>query len=360
MSISRSIKKREKRDRAGNVTGTVWRARYRDADGKEHTQHFARKTDGDTWLDAQTAGLVTGTHVAPKDQATTMKEWTATWLSGYATRQSTQRQARTHVTRINAEFGHMRLGEIKASHINAWTKKMQDEGLAQSTIHALYRRLVQVMAAAVEDRLIPRSPCGRATSVKPGEQRLHVPTTAQVWDLYDAFPEHLRAAVLLAAFAGLRVGEVSGLRVQDVHFLRREIAPAQQYPAEPLKTPASRWTIPMSDSLAEALAEHVRQWSSGGHVIEDPWAHSAVGPWTIERAFRQARTDDDMHFHDLRHYFASLLISGGADVKVVQRRLRHENAKTTLNTYAHMWPDSDERSRATVETIFQQRLADAG
>ncbi len=354
MSISKSIKKRVKKDRDGNVTGSVWRARYRDGDGKEHTQHFARKTDGERWLDVQTAGLVTGTHVAPKDEATTMRQWTDTWLSGYATRASTQRQARTHVKRINAQFGSMRLGDIKASHINAWTKQMQDEGLAQSTIHALYRRLVQIMAAAVEDRLIPRSPAGRATSVKQGEQRLHVPTTEQVWDLYDAFPEHLRISVLLAAFAGLRVAEVSGLRVEDVHFLRREIVPAVQYPSEPLKTPASRWPIPMSESLVEALSEHVRVWG-GDTVLLDPWSHSPIGPWTIERAFRKARTDDEMHFHDLRHYFASLLISGGADVKVVQRRLRHANATTTLNVYAHMWPDSDERSRATVESVFVAR-----
>ena len=47
-------------------------------------------------------------------------------------------------------------------------------------------------------------------------------------------------------------------------------------------------------------------------------------------------------FHDLRHYYASLLISSGADVKVVQARLRHASAKTTLDTYAHLWPDTDD------------------
>ncbi len=53
-------------------------------------------------------------------------------------------------------------------------------------------------------------------------------------------------------------------------------------------------------------------------------------------------------FHDLRHYFASLLIASGADVKVVQRRLRHALAMTTLDTYGHMWPDADESARAAV------------
>jgi integrase len=46
-------------------------------------------------------------------------------------------------------------------------------------------------------------------------------------------------------------------------------------------------------------------------------------------------------YHDLRHYFASLLIANGADVKVVQARLRHGSATTTLNTYGHLWPDKD-------------------
>lgn len=48
---------------------------------------------------------------------------------------------------------------------------------------------------------------------------------------------------------------------------------------------------------------------------------------------------DGFRFHDLRHYFASLLIASGADVKTVQARLRHASAKTTLGTYGHLWPD---------------------
>jgi hypothetical protein len=57
----------------------------------------------------------------------------------------------------------------------------------------------------------------------------------------------------------------------------------------------------------------------------------------------------------LRHYFASLLIAGGADVKVVQARLRHASAKTTLDTYGHLWPDHDESTRAAVDAVLQDR-----
>jgi integrase len=60
-------------------------------------------------------------------------------------------------------------------------------------------------------------------------------------------------------------------------------------------------------------------------------------------------------YHDLRHYFASLLIVSGADVKVVQKRLRHASAMTTLNTYGHMWPDADESTRVAVAVVLAAR-----
>src|SRR5579864_9525219 len=55
-------------------------------------------------------------------------------------------------------------------------------------------------------------------------------------------------------------------------------------------------------------------------------------------------------YHDLRHYLASLLIASGSDVKTVQARLRHASAKTTLDTYGHIWPGRDESTRAAVIT----------
>ncbi len=92
-----------------------------------------------------------------------------------------------------------------------------------------------------------------------------------------------------------------------------------------------------------------------------------LAPWTLERAIRAARAKvpglpADFRYHDLRHYFASLLIASGADVKVVQARLRHASAKTTLDTYGHLWPDSDDSTRAAIEAVMAARaeaLADS-
>ena len=62
----------------------------------------------------------------------------------------------------------------------------------------------------------------------------------------------------------------------------------------------------------------------------------------------------DFRSHDLTLYLAGMLIASGADVKVVQARLRHAS-KTTLDTYAHLWPDSDESTRSAIDAVMQTR-----
>lgn len=61
---------------------------------------------------------------------------------------------------------------------------------------------------------------------------------------------------------------------------------------------------------------------------------------------------DGTTFHDLRHYYASLLIAHGESVKVVQKRLGHKSAVETLDTYSHLWPDTDDGTREAVDLVF--------
>ncbi len=336
-----------------------WRARYRDGAGVEHARHFNRKVDGQRWLDSVTASVLAGSYVDPKTARMTVRVWCERWIDGYGTRRdSTVRQARVHLAKIDAAFGPMPLSEVRPSHVRSWTARLQAEGHAASYVYALHARFGQVMADAVHDGIIPRSPCSRRTSPGEGRQRAYVATTEQVWALHDAVDEEFRPAVLLGAFGGLRVAEVCGLRVADVDFMRGVIHPAVQYPAEPLKTETSRTAIPIPSTLAADLAAHVARRRAT--TLLSNITGSQVGPWAVERAIRTARTrvpglPEGFRHHDCRHYFASLLIASGADVKVVQARLRHASAKTTLDTYGHLWPDSDESTRTAVDAVLVAR-----
>jgi len=340
-----------------------WRARYRDAAGKEHARHFGRKVDASRWLDGVTTSVMTGSYVDPKTARTTVGDWCDVWLAGYATRRdSTVRQAKVHVARIREHFGSMPLAGVRPSHVRSWTATLKADGLTDSYVYALHARLSQILADAVHDGIMARNPCSRRTSPGGGKQRPYCATTEQVWALCEAFPPHLRPAVLLGAFVGLRTAEACGLRVSDVDFMRGVVTPAVQWPAEPLKTDTSRTPVPIPSELALELSAAVAQWGSEW-VVTDGMGGQA-SPWSIERAVRSARKripglPDAFRFHDLRHYLASLLIADGADVKVVQARMRHASAKTTLDTYGHLWPDADESTRATVGAVLAARMDSA-
>jgi integrase len=336
-----------------------WRARYRDAAGREHARHFARKVDAQRWLDEETASIVTGQYVDPQARKVTVDEWCDTWLQGYgARRPSTVRQAKVHLARIRQEFGPLPLTAVQPSMIRAWLAKLRNEGLSASYLFALHSRLSQVMQDAVLDRKIPANPCSRRTSPGAGKPRPYVATEAQVWGLYEQAGELFRPALLLGAFVGLRTAEVCGLRPQDVDLEGRAITPAVQYPDLPLKTEMSGETVPIPDSLVVVLKPLCRDRA---HVLVDADG-AQLGPWQVEREMRRIRgkvpgLPDGFRFHDLRHFYASLLIASGADVKVVQHRLRHASAKTTLDTYGHLWPDSDESTRTAVERVLSGKIA---
>ena len=72
--------------------------------------------------------------------------------------------------------------------------------------------------------------------------------------------------------------------------------------------------------------------------------------WQPARA--RAGLPDSVTLHDLRHYYASLLIRHNESVKVVQARLGHSSAAETLDTYSHLWPDSEDRTRLAVDQVL--------
>lgn len=102
--------------------------------------------------------------------------------------------------------------------------------------------------------------------------------------------------------------------------------------------------------MVAILSEHVREHTPGGE--SDRWLfEESRKPWhdnLVDYRWRSTRADAGVahKLHDLRHYFASGLIAAGCDVVTVQRAMGHASATTTLNTYAHLWPTAEDKTRA--------------
>jgi integrase len=337
--------------------GKRWLAVWVDPTGRERSRAFAKKAEAEQYASKMEIDIARGAYIDPRKARITVAEWCATWLAGYGTRRpSTVRQAQVHISRIVPEFGPYPLGSLRPSQVREWMARLREEGLEDSYIYALHARLAQIMSDAVHDGLLAKSPCSRRTSPHMAQQRVYVATTGQVWELYELFPERFRLAVLLGAFVGLRLGEACGLRPQDVDFMRGIVHPQVQYPAEQLKTKISRTPVPVPASLAAELSAQIARYGRHETLLTGHDGRQ-LSPWAVERAMRTARKKVQglpagFRYHDLRHYLASLLIASGADVKTVQARLRHASAKTTLDTYGHIWPGRDESTRAAVDAVI--------
>ena len=351
---------------------TRWQARYRDPSGRQVTRRFDRKVDAQRWLDEATADLVTGRYVSPKAGKVTVAEYAERWRLIQAHRATTALHVETMLRRhVYPTLGARPMADVLPSEVQGLVKRLSAT-LQPSTVAVVHGLLSGVFRAAVADRRIATSPCV-GTRLPKAERRQVVPlATSVVLGLQQAVPERYGALVAVAAGTGMRQGEVFGLTLDRVDFLRRRLVVDQQlvlvpgsepYLAPP-KTAASVRTIPLPDVVLEALAGHVKRFpvQGDGLLFTSQEGRPLRRTRFSERVWRpatEAAGAPGATFHQLRHYYASLLIRHGESVKTVQARLGHASAAETLDTYSHLWPDSDDRTREAVDLVLGPAAADA-
>lgn len=337
-----------------------WRARYRDDAGKEHAGHFTRKVDAQRWLDEKTAAIVTGQYVDPRAGRLTVREYAAQWRAAQVWRPKTERRVdaalRNHIL---PALGDRALSSVRTSDVQGLVKALSAT-MQPSSVRAVYSTVRSLFKAAAEDRFITASPCVRVRLPSAGSKVLEIPAVETVHAIGDALPARWRAVVFVAAGLGLRPGEVFGLAVRDVDFLRRAVRVERQLDDSAqlvaLKTDSSYRTIPLPEVVAVELSRHLADHHGGcdglvfGGLDGRPVKRNSFSK-TWRRAVDRADAGG-LRLHDLRHVYASALIAAGESVKTVQRRMGHSSAAVTLDLYTHLWPDSEEKTRAAVDAYL--------
>ncbi len=350
----------------------MWRARYRDANGKEHASHHEKKGAAERWLVKQEAAVLTGTWVDPSAGRVTFRGYFDDWLTNRIYEDTTRRAV---ILAVNTTtFAEMPLSAIRRRHIEGWVKHLSAvRGLKPGTIHTRMNYVRKVFKAAAADQIIAHDPCDGvslpATARRAASMR--VPTTEDVGRLLRGAGEDFQSFVALCAFAGLRLGEAAALQLDDVDFPRRLLHVRRQVQRlgggeVELRAPkyGSARNVPLSDGLTAMLAQHVgrrdlRAGVDGSAFIFATPAGTPPHQNTVGHQWRRtlgAAGLTDIKLHDLRHFYASGLIHDGCDVVTVQNALGHAKPTTTLNTYAHLWPTAEDRTRNSSAKLLQQAL----
>jgi integrase len=336
-----------------------YEVRLRGVNGTERSRTFRTKKEAERYERAQHTAIDQGLWVDPHSGRVTLATWTVEWQRTVVhLRPSTQRIYDVNIrNHILPELGDFELGKLTPSLLRGWLAGLatkvgrRGKPLASGSVSQAYRTLNRVLGAAVENELLGRNPLRAVKPPRVETEPMRFLSHEEVATLAAAIDPRYRALVLLAAYSGLRAGELAALRRKHVDLLHQSVIVVEQvqriggqHVVLPPKSSAGRRSVALPGAVAAALQEHIASYGDPGP--EGLLFPAPEGGFLRPENFRtrvwlpavQAAGVAPLRVHDLRHTCASLAIAAGADVKVLQRMLGHASAALTLDRYGHLMP----------------------
>ena len=376
--------------------GMRYRARYVGPDGTEKSKSFpnGQKRLAEQWLNQIEVDMTRGTYLDPKAARITFQQYGKQWLADLTT-DITSRDSAERVLRLHAfpYLGSRPMPSFRPGHIREWARQLENSVPATSHRRIIFGYVSAVFRAAVDDGLLAKNPC-RAKSVRtpaPSKSRIKPWAPAQVFAVRAGLPDRFRAVVDVGAGCGLRQGEIFGLPEDALDYENGWLAVRQQlkrvrgkYVFAPPKGRKFR-DVPLPAAVAAAIRVHSEKYPpvevtlpwgtpdgplvtkaliftgrSGDHVRvsyfnDFMWkpalATACIIPPAANKSRYQSAPEDGMHA--LRHFYASVLLDAGENIKALSLYLGHSDPGFTLRTYTHLMPSSEGRTRKAVESMYQ-------
>ncbi len=287
----------------------------------------------------------------------TVAEWLNYWMEnellGSVKRSSYQTYSNLVNRHLIPAFGKMRLSSVTPGVIYEYVSDQEAAGFSYSTIKSACRLLAAAMRCALDEGQIQKNPC-RKIKIQRSEQADQRVLTRSEQEMLrkSTFPVS-DLPTILSLYTGMRLGEVCALKWSDIDWEKKTItvrrtvqriarcsdkksgAKTMLMIGTPKSTRSHR-VIPVPDFVLQQIEQYIRKEENDSFLFGT--AVKAAEPRTIQRrskCFMQKLGISGVHFHTLRHTFATRLLEMGVDIKTVSVLLGHESVKTTLDFYAH-------------------------
>jgi integrase len=257
--------------------------------------------------------------------------------------------------RVLPHLGHHRLGEIGPRDVQALTDRLVKDGWSPATIDAALTPLRALYRRAVARGEARHNPTLRIEKPAVRPKTKHVASPAQAARLLDALEGADRALWAVTFYAGLRRGELIGLRWEDVDLatgiirVQRGWDMVEAIEVAP-KSRRGRRTVPVAATLRDHLDQHRLDTGADNRVFASPnWVASANGR---ARARWETRGLPALTLHEGRHTFASLMIAAGVNAKALSTYMGHATIAVTYDLYGHLFPGSEAQAAGLLDTYL--------
>jgi len=229
--------------------------------------------------------------------------------------------------------------------------------------------MAKIMKGAVLAGRLPSSPCEGAPRPRVERKEMRFLNASEVERLACTIDDRYGAAILLAAYGGLRMGELWGLRAQYVDTSKSSVRIVEivtdvggHLVLGPPKTRTARRTVPIPRVASEALSAHLSEWSHGPNDLVFPAPKS--GPVSLNqwrKRFWQPAVKTagltPLRPHDLRHTAVALWIAAGANPLEVKTRAGVTSVAFILDRYGHLFPGSEDRVNDALDALAASAMA---
>ena len=353
---------------------TRYRVQYAKPDGKlTGKRGFKTKREARRFAATVEVDKATGSFVPYSAGLVPLAEVAKVWRSSLVSSSVSwkERQESAYFTHVKPYWGDVKLKDITTAGIQAWINQQveREKPLAAKTIRTNLGVLQAVLDIAVNERRIYDNPARNHVKLPrtPVTEKVYL-TADQVHALADEVPEFYKTLFWFLVTSGVRFGEAAALRPMDlvgdgVVRLRRAYSKAgNKSVLTDLKGHAMR-TVAVPPkveqdlfALAEGKPHDALLWEAPrkGGPLKPPRPEHWLGAAVSRCHAADSTFPAHLAVHSLRHTAASLLISSGANVKVVQQQLGHKSATMTLDQYGHLFPhDLGTIAEAMDNILFQ-------
>jgi integrase len=332
--------------------------------GTEHWRSFRKLEEAQRHRRAQQVALDRKEWNDPAGARTLFSVVAVDWSAGRLdVRPSTRVQNEAYIRSLIAPaFERRTLEEIPTARVRSWVRDLDDRGLAPATIRKAYQLFASIMDFAVDGGLIPKNPANKVALPRIGRVERRFLSVEEVERLATAAGRY-GTFVRTLAYCGPRSGEGRATRVGDLDLFRRRLSITRTMVEvnggrisfnEP-KTSASVRTIGIPESLVGPLAALCEGLGRDDLVFTSP-----RGEPIRSRNFRtrvwlpatRAAELDGLTVHELRHTCVALLIGQGVGPKQIQAQLGHEDVRTTLQVYGHLFEGHEDATAAAMDAAI--------
>jgi len=323
-----------------------WQVRYRDEAGRRRTASttYPTRSAAARFLAAVRADLDRGEWFDPDAGTVTLAVYADRWLTmrlvrGRPLAPRTAELYRWQLDKyILPRLGATQLRRLTPTLVRAWHAKLSaSDGPGAPTVAKCYRLLRAICASSVADEHVVRNPCVIPGAGQEASKQRPSVTVLEVYALADEVGTAWRTLVLLAAFAGLRFGELAALRKTRVDLLHGTVLVAEavsdlaggvRHVGAP-KSEAGRRMVAIPPHMLDELRHHLARYSEpapDGLVFVGPKGGPLRNSTFSRSVWRPARDRlglSYLHFHDLRGCAATLAAISGATTAELMARFGH-------------------------------------